>query len=202
MSSCLLFHGPTARMSALQEAASKGRLLCPPIGEDGLTIDAAREVVLTLQSSPVGDQLGVLVIGPVDRIRDKSGDALLKSLEEIDTTVVLPLLWAHDLVGVSPTLRSRCLTQWCSGSEVESEAPQDEASEFVSALLAGALWRAYEIPQKWMGREPLLLFALVEHLVKDLPAQFPLWSRLRVLAQQKSISAIELVDALFPAESA
>ena len=100
MASCILFHGPGARQAAEAEAAKIGRLVAPPLGDDGLKVDEAREVVELLMTTPVGDKLGVVIVGPMDEAAAKSCDTLLKTLEEFKGGLIRPILWAHDLSGV------------------------------------------------------------------------------------------------------
>ena len=80
MSSCLIFHGPGAKAAAMQKAVSAGRLLAPPFGEDGLKTDDAREVVELLFSTPLGMDIGVIVVGPMDEANLKASDVLLKRI--------------------------------------------------------------------------------------------------------------------------
>ena len=110
MTSCILFHGPKARQAVLHEANCIGRLLAPPFGEEGaygLKVDEAREFVALLSTAPLGTAVGVVIAGPMDVASPKSSDVLLKSIEEFNASVVFPLLWAHDLGGVTGTIRSR-----------------------------------------------------------------------------------------------
>jgi hypothetical protein len=143
MASCILFHGPGALQAVLQEARQIGRLMASPFGGGGLKVNEAREFVSLMNSTPVGEGVGVVVAGPMDLALLKSSDTLLKCIEEFNPTVMYPLLWAHDLGGVSGTIRSRCLDRWCPATGLEEPDPelQAVARGLVAAALARQLWK-------------------------------------------------------------
>jgi hypothetical protein len=133
-----LFHGPNARQAALDKATEIGPLMAPPFGDNGLNVGDAREAVQVLMSTPIGDGVGTVIIGPVDEDQvstaGKTTDVLLKIIEEFDGTRVHPLLWAHDLGSVSKTIRSRCQERW---APLLLDQDEDEG-------LAAAGWRLVE----------------------------------------------------------
>jgi hypothetical protein len=63
----------------------------------------------------------------MDGATDEAADALLKMVEEPNPDA-MPILWANDLGGVRPTIKSRCLDEWCPGS-----CEADEPSGLLSA---------------------------------------------------------------------
>jgi hypothetical protein len=211
MASCLLFHGPGARATALERAHVTGRLLADPIGDEGLGVDEAREAVRLLQMTPVGMDKGVVVIGPMDRLRSfDANDALLKHIEEFEDRFVQPILWAHDYGGVSETIRSRCLDFW---------SPLDEAIEedddfYVSAgwdllhvTLNEEYWRFQEVLDRFKGKkdwEHRLLSYLIEALRQDITLsgdpepRMELWKRLRPVTKYQNPTSIEILAALLP----
>ena len=134
MASGYLFHGPNARQAALDKAAEIGPLMAPPFGDNGLKTEEAREIVNLLLTTPVGEGVGTVVIGPMDDLLPKASDVLLKRVEEFDGTRVHPILWAHDLGSVSTTIRSRCLERW---APLLADRDEDEG-------LAAAGWRLVE----------------------------------------------------------
>jgi len=92
------------------------------MGDDGLSVETSREVVSLLSRSPIGDQIGVVVIGPMDRMKSsEAADSLLKTLEDFDASILLPILWADDAGGVPGTIRSRCTEKWCPSPPGSSE---------------------------------------------------------------------------------
>jgi hypothetical protein len=137
--SALLFYGPEAQTQALERADLLGRQVHPPLGYEPpdktrkgyrfLLVDNARLAVSLLASTPIGDQIGTLVIGPIDRAADKSCDVLLKALEEFDPGRVIPVLWAFDLESVRPTIQSRTIPVY---------APGDETSMWPEGLMTAA----------------------------------------------------------------
>lgn len=117
----ILFHGPGAEAAARAKVSVIGRLLHEPFGENGLKIAESREIVDLMNSTPVGDVPGVLVIGPMDRANRSAQDVLLKNIEEFDDRVIRPILWAIDEADVLSTIRSRCVRQWCPGENLHDE---------------------------------------------------------------------------------
>jgi hypothetical protein len=190
-----------------------GRLLGDPVGDGGLSVKDARQAVLLLQSTPVGSEKGVVVVGPMDRLRSaKANDALLKRIEEFDGRYVQPILWAHDYGGVSETIRSRCLSFW---SPLDDEFAEDD-DFFVSAgwdllnvTLGREYWRFSEILDRFKGKkdwEHTLLSYLVEALRQDLvisnepEPRLDLWRRLRPVTKHRNPTSIEILAALMPYE--
>lgn len=134
--SALLFHGPGACEDALEYANNLGRLLAPPFGEFGLAVDEVREVVSLLTSTVVGSRVGVVLIGPVDRLRSlAAADVLLKPLEEFNPAVVVPVLWAWDAGDVRSTIRSRCEEMWCPYGADPNVVYQNVAMELCRSAL-------------------------------------------------------------------
>lgn len=206
--SCRLFHGPGARLAALNEAARLGRLLHEPFGDEGLKVAEAREFVSLLQCAPVGETDGVVIAGPMDHAMPKSSDVFLKSIEE-PPLFVHPLLWATDLGGVSVTVRSRCLAVWCPNAD--TSAPGDElvegtARELLTAVLAGkyglvpGLVGKVKSTPKLRGREPELVAEVVEAmtLMMEDPKVMTLWSRVRHLATWQNPTQLEVIAAFLP----
>jgi hypothetical protein len=176
-------------------------MLAKPYGEDGLKTDEAREVVSCLSSPPVGDQMGSLVIGPMDKASPRSSDVLLKILEDFDPNAVLPILWANDIEAVSPTVRSRCLVKRVDAkSGPDEEDPLWEAAlDLDSALREGDVPRICRIVIDAKGSERELLEYLVEYLSSDLTGEgLQIWNRLRPLFSFGRISRVEVLCALLP----
>ena len=200
MSSCLLYHGPGAKAAALTEAALLGRLLCPPLGEDGLKVDDARQVVDLLLTPSVGDQLGVLVVGPIDEANPKAADTLLKCIEESSGQYTQAILWANDLGGVTLTIRSRCLERWAatSLSGEDDDALMASAYRIVEYAIKGDLLAVVDLARKYEKREVSLLGALSEVLATNLdnPAYLKIWNRLRPVTQWKIPWMSEVLLAL------
>jgi len=175
-----LYHGPGARDKALQKARDLGRMIEDPIGDDGLKIDDARKIVELSGQVSVGDGINTLVIGPLDRARQAATDALLKTIEEFDSAVFRPVLWAVDAGDVSPTIRSRCRQVWCPGEEPYEDHVLDEARDLIDASLAGdrakviSVWKDLDHGQ--------VLTAVAKVLESRLPLDketSKLWERVR-----------------------
>ena len=90
-----------------------GRPLSDPLGDQGLKVDDSRRVVTLSHNSGVGDKPPSIVIGPLDRATPEASDALLKTLEDLQEAPIRICLWANDLAGVAPTIRSRTFARWC-----------------------------------------------------------------------------------------
>lgn len=200
MASCILFHGPGARQAALAEVPSLGVLVAPPYGDEGLKTAEAREVVSSLLSPPTGMEAGVVVVGPMDLAWPKASDVLLKRLEEFHSDVVTPILWANDLGGVSPTIRSRCLDRWAPS--VEEDDDDDDvvmaAWELVEAVTLGETYLVGKALFKVKGKETALLNAIAAVLSTDMddPVKRALWDRLRRVALWRNPTQIEVAAAL------
>lgn len=109
-----LFHGPGAKEQASNLAPKCGRILY--IQEDAkLNVQSARDVVDLLSSPPLGNQKGVVVLGPVDKSNPKALDVLLKTLEELDSSLFEVFMWADELSAVRPTIRSRSTPVYVPG---------------------------------------------------------------------------------------
>ncbi len=199
MASCILFHGPGARQAALGRAADIGRLVAPPFGDDGLKVEAAREVALLLLTAPVGRDVGVVVVGPMDLATSRASDVLLKRIEELPDGIVQPLLWAHDQGSVSSTIRSRCLDEWAPS--LEDEEDDDSlvalAWRLIGAVLSGEMEHIPSI-YRAHGKETEMLGAMAGALSTDLddPDKRALWDRLREVSQWKNPQLIEIASAL------
>lgn len=181
--STLLFHGPRARERAVATADEIGRLLASPFGDEGLTAKAARAVVDLMSSMPIGDAVGVVIVGPMDEIPIPGvADTLLKTLEEFPRDVFQPILWAGDIGMVAPTVRSRSLMTWCPGEHNELEAYMDPAEQLCRAALRRKRASVIELLNDHQGSELELLRASVEVLTKKpwpLRSRLILWESLR-----------------------
>ncbi len=135
ITSCILFHGPGAEALGHREALAFGRLL--PFTGSELRKEGARELVSLLSRRPVGDGRCSVLVGPVDEVNPATSDVLLKTIEEFDPEGTRPFLWAWDLGGVSHTLRSRCLLQFCPGVDPRGEAHEATALTLLRAYEGG-----------------------------------------------------------------
>jgi hypothetical protein len=171
-------------------------LLAAPFGEDGLKTDDAREVVNLLNSTPVGDHTGYVLIGPMDRVSDKASDVLLKSLEEADPNRVCPILWAHDVGGVRPTVRSRCLVVWCPSTKDVETPFQGEATKIYTAIQNDDFLSIVDTVLEAKGREYDLLDAVAKVIVTK--SDFDLWPRVRDTLTYQNVTALEAISCLLP----
>lgn len=194
--SAILYYGPGAEQDALAEAQRVGRLLAPPFGSEGLKVDGAREAVALLGAPPVGDRLGVIVIGKMDEVNPQAADVLLKSIEEFDPRAVLPILWARDLGGVPDTIRSRCLDRWSHADLDDDEPLYDLARRIVDLHAAGDIARLVILFQQedLKKREADLLAAMARCLISG--ERSDLWLRLRPVASYNNLTAKDILSAL------
>ena len=193
-----LFHGPGAREAALKNASDVGVLLAPPYGDSGLKVDEAREIANHLMSAHIGDHIGVVVVGPLDNAASiKALDALLKSIEEVPSPYVIPVLWADDLGGVPPTIVSRCIEVWAGGCLETSNEYESVARRLLDCVKSN---RLYEVPGLLsdVKKSGELLNALSDELAKDLenPSCIYLWERVRKVARWRNPTVIEILSAL------
>ena len=135
----ILFHGPAAQTRASMAASDWGRVVGvfgDPVS--GINAETARAVAAAASSPYVGDRRTSLVVGPVDvGTSDGVGDPMLKVLEEPDPTYPRVHLWAWDEGEVRPTIRSRCLSEWCPGRWPADGAATAAARAVVRAYMAG-----------------------------------------------------------------
>jgi len=194
-SSAVLFHGPGARASASRAVHGLGRLLHSPFGEDGLKIAESREIIDLMNNTPVGDRVGVIVVGPLDRAAPASTDVLLKSIEEFNPEVVRPVLWAHDETEVSSTIRSRCLRRWCPGETVVDEDTMEAARQLVTEALGGHRASVVEILNDRDPRDMLVgaAQALGERGIDEETQD--LWESVRATLRHRNPTATEALAA-------
>ena len=207
-----LYHGGGSRKAAMAFAAETGRLIHPPFGYDlpddknkrktikYLSADDAREIVTLCLSTPVGSKVGVLVIGPMDRSAPKSADVLLKTVEDYDSERVVPILWAFDVEGVRPTIRSRCHPLFVAGDETSPDLSPQMVSDAQRAVHAALMvpcrtWEVIVALQPYKGKENELLAAMVAAIPLGSTTGLKMWERLRKVAMLYNPSWIELLAA-------
>ena len=136
----------------------------------------------------------------MDRIVSvKASDGLLKIIEE-HPDVVQPILWAFDIGGVSPTVRSRCLPRWCPKVEgMEDEELEGDGRALVRAALEGNLWQIPGLVKAHDKKLTDLLGVAAEAIAADWTAEgLALWNRLRKVSMHQNPTVIEVVSAFLP----
>lgn len=197
--STILFHGPTAKSRALSEGSRIGRLAADPFGLEGLKVDEARSLVALLHQGVLDESSGnrgFVLVGPMDHCASKSSDALLKALEEPPGDIH-PILWAEDIGEVSPTIRSRCLQQWCPGDEPPIEDGVEEAARNILFAYEQKDWCLLPEPQQVKGLEVLrTLCGLLDPVKHGV-----LWEHLRPILSHTNPSPLEVLSAVVNAGS-
>jgi hypothetical protein len=166
-----------------------------PFGDNGLKVAESREVVELMNNPPIGDGIGVVVVGPMDRANNASADILLKSIEEFDSDVVRPVLWAHDEMGTLGTIRSRCLRQWCPGVvEYDIELVEDMRS-LVNSSLSGDTVAVVEKLKEKDPRTALEAAAVVlaQRGIDDTTKE--LWAQVRKVLRYRNPTFTETLSA-------
>lgn len=184
----VLFHGPAAQGRAAAAAAEWGRVV-GVFGDprDGLNTEAVKEAAQALSSPTVGDRKGSVIVGPVDVLtRAEVMDALLKVLEETTDRFPRAFLWAWDVGSVRPTIRSRCLMEWCPGQITLNKKMLDAAQEIVDASLkksiTGVLSGFQDIRESWKDHGDDFLVAVVQVLSqRQGHTHLALWAGVRSL---------------------
>ena len=197
--SCILYHGPGAKGSAISEANRIGRMVGGPFGDGGLKVDEAREIINLLSSTPVGEITGVVVAGPMDEANPKASDTLLKTVEEAPSEYVALIMWANDLGGVSPTIRSRCLEKWSDSIGNHDDDPIMVASiRIVEAVLANDILSIINTARPFDKRESELISAISNVMSGKLEVAEirSAWSRLIVVAARRNPMMSEIIVAL------
>lgn len=201
--SCILFHGPGAESVGHAEALAFGRLL--PFTGSSLKKDGARELVSLLSQRAVGGGRSAVLVGPVDEVNPATSDVLLKSIEEFDPAGTRPFLWAWDLGGVSSTLRSRCLLQFCPGTDTRTEDHLPVANDLLRAYYEGDWVTVIETVKESEGVD-LLLRAVVDALAPKLSVTVPdpryvsLWECLRPMFDGSPLTPARLVATFLQAD--
>lgn len=150
-----------------------------------MTAKSSREIVDLLGSTPVGDKIGTMVIGPMDDFTSGTSDILLKALEEFNPLLVWPALWAEDVGDVPDTILSRVLERWCPPIPgFEPEAPFiPAATSLCDAALRGRVASIIETLTDNEGSEREILAASATVLRRendwDLEDRLRLWVSIR-----------------------
>lgn len=191
----ILFHGPGAERAAKAKVPSLGRLLHEPFGDKGLKIAESREIIGLMNSAPVGDSPGVIVIGPMDRANRSAQDVLLKNIEEFDDRIIRPVLWAHDEADVLGTIRSRCVRQWCPGSQVADEDALYQARAVVECYMAKDIAGLIEALK---DRDPRSILEAIAQALSERGFEedglLELWDRVRETLKFKNPTATETLS--------
>lgn len=172
-----------------------GRLIAPPFGEQGLKIAESREIVGLMESAAVGDEPGVIVMGPMDRATKASQDVLLKNIEEFDDRLVRPVLWARDEGSVISTIRSRCLRTWCPGVIENDEELLEKGRLLVECVLAKDTAGVIE-SMKDIDLRGILEAAAHELAIRGINDKTKdLWEQVRAVLRYRNPSATEVLAA-------
>tara|TARA_Y100000310_G_scaffold304676_1_gene344052 strand:- start:2500 stop:3129 length:630 start_codon:yes stop_codon:yes gene_type:complete len=204
----LLFHGPGAREAALSAAHLAGRLVSDPVGDEGLKVDEARQIVALANSSGIGDRPPCLVIGPLDSASPEASDALLKTLEDLSDAPMRLFLWASYMGEVTPTIRSRTHHEWCPFREGVDPLLhlEDDARALSQAALDRdrgrilSLLRSQGTDTDWALLTQAIMNVLAEASLSEGVGVSVLWESLRGVGR-KSLSRLVVADALLPSES-
>jgi hypothetical protein len=206
----ILFHGPTAQTRASMAAADWGRVV-GVFGDPntGINAETARAVVAAASTPYVGDGLTALIVGPVDLgTSDGVNDPMLKVLEEPDPMYPRVHLWAWDEGEVRPTIRSRCLAEWCPGRWPSDGAANQAARAIVRAYVAKDTAAVLDAMQEVQGESwsaPAVFRALAADLAPRIAAGGPdvgriieLWHRVRAVTGTRAVPWHEAVAAVLP----
>jgi len=152
-----------------------------------------------MMSVPVGDLMGVIIIGPMDEANPKASDVLLKSIEEFRGDYLQPIMWANDLGGVTMTIRSRCMDRWVNALGVDDDETLMAGSfKIVDAVGKRDYMTIVDTARAFEKREVQLLGSLAEVLATtiDNPDHRALWERLRKVSLWKNPFMAEIIVAL------
>lgn len=188
--SAMLFHGPGSRNAALR-IPPRGHTIFE-FGLEGLKIAESRAIVETMEGGTVGGKVVFVIIGPMDLAQIGASDVLLKVLEEFDPERAQPLLWAKDLMEVRPTIRSRCLHQWCPGKESVDEDVKMKIRDVLAEMKGGHNASVIEMLKDEKPRE--VLEAVAEILGEEPDDE--IWEKVRVALTTKKPSMTEVLSVL------
>lgn len=191
MGSVLLFHGPGAEGAAHSAAARHGLVIQFGASGEALKKDDARELVSLLGQTPVGSKAWAVAVGPLDEVSPAVADVLLKTLEEFRPEGIRPFLWARDLGGVVPTIRSRCLHEFVPGEDERVVLSRTQAEKLLSAYIQKNWTDLVTELKESKGDEEFVLLAVVDVLQSRLGEDpirndlLSLWSALRNLFETR-----------------
>lgn len=176
--------------------------MAPPFGDKGLKVDDAREVVRLTQMPPVGTEKGAIMVGPLDDAQPEAADALLKTIEELNTNLFVLGLWARDLQDVLPTIQSRCQHEWSPGT---AAAADEELYGKARDLLQYSRKKDYASLMEVLGEidndkveEVLRLIpdVLVQEVRSGKKADLSPWRKIRELLVHKYLKVLDVVAVL------
>ncbi len=200
----LLFHGPASLEQAKQQQKQLGYVASPPLGEAGLKVDQARELVQLVSMPSIGDTVGSVIVGPMDLASPSASDKLLKTLESLEADQVQPLLWAKDLANVRSTVVSRCEQVWCNGSDT-AEVPDSVvhlAFDIVKAAIARDVPRVIELLSEGVKDVDIAQLAQQMSMAVSVemrnpgPQAFRVWYALREILKSTRVYKGDLLLAL------
>jgi len=168
MGSVLIHHGPGAEEAARNAARAYGLVVPFLAAGEALKKGDAREVVSLLGQTPVGSKAWGVVIGPLDEISPAVGDVLLKTIEEFNPEGIRPFLWARDLGGVIPTIRSRCLNEFVYGEDDRIGMCRPQADRLLKTYIRKNWTDLVTELKESKGDEEFVLLALVDALQERL----------------------------------
>ena len=192
--STVLFYGPSAREHALEKGRSLGRIIEEFGHPKPMKVDDARAFTKLVGKPPVSNEVPVIVVG-LDEASPRTQDVLLKVLEEHDSDYVRLVLWITDLGVASPTVKSRCLTQWAHDGEETTVPLADEAQKIVQHLMSEEYGEATALIRSLKGEEKTLLSAMAFVLKDSVEGRQVLWPKVRVL-YEKPLTNISLISAV------
>jgi hypothetical protein len=206
----ILFHGPASQTRATMAASNWGRVVGvfgDPVS--GINAETALAVVTAASSPYVGDRRTSLVVGPVDiGTSDGVNDPMLKVLEEPDPSYPRVYLWAWDEGEVRPTIRSRCLSEWCPGRWPVDGAATQTARAVVRAYAAGDVAAVLDAMSEVQGdawSAPTVFRALAAELAPriaggdaEVGRMLDLWRRVRSVIGTRAVPWHEAVAVVLP----
>lgn len=203
----ILYHGPSAQTRASLAADAWGRVVGvfgDPVA--GINAETSRTVAAAASTPYVGDRPTAIVVGPIDvGTSDGVGDPLLKVLEEPNPAFPRVHLWAWDETEVRPTIRSRCLAEWCPGRWPVDSAANAAAKSIVRAYMvrdvAGVIDAFTSIQDEWHA--PPLFRSIAAELApilagsgRDVGRAIALWRRLRRMGGMRNVTWHEALSVV------
>ena len=210
---CFLYHGPTAKSSALSKVLELGKLEArygespSPVwlAEDssrteanyhGLYVVEAREIVQRVMLVPAS-YTAVFLLGPMCNTgSEDAADVLLKTLEDPPPHVRI-VLWAWDIGSVRPPILSRTRPVWCCGTQAlhpDVVGLIPHAKVAVSSWLSGDYTAACLLTKEHAKKDPIAwIHAVSSCLPRSGKAVLPLWADLRELLSRGNPQMAEVL---------
>lgn len=164
-----------------------------------MKVDGIRELIMRSSFTPSIGSWRVIVILDIQRLTEAAANALLKAIEEPSSRTIW-LMSAPSVLGISPTLRSRCrhvqLVTPTKESIIElltkSGDVEFQLAEYAARVSQGDIGRAKYLSENLAAKTRRNSVVDIVFTVKDISSSFDIASKILDLAQQDAEDRINI----------